>query len=38
MLKKAILILFLALQFGVMVNVSTASMPMPGCFPCDEAR
>jgi hypothetical protein len=36
MLKKALLVLFLAIQFGVIVNVATADAPMPGCFPCND--
>jgi hypothetical protein len=36
MLKKALLVLVLALQFGVIAGRSLAYDPEPGCGPCPE--
>ncbi len=33
-MKKAILVLFLAIQFAGVVSIATASAPWPGCLPC----
>jgi len=35
MLKKVVLVLFLALQFAAVAKVNTNAMPWPECFPCD---
>ncbi len=34
MLKKVLIILALAAQFGVIANKSLAYDPEPGCYPC----
>ena len=36
-MKKAILILILALQFAGVVSIASATSPMPRCFPCPVA-
>ncbi len=33
-MKKAVLVLFLALQFAGAIGIATAELPWPGCFPC----
>lgn len=33
-MKKAILVLFLALQFSGIVSIATAGAPWPDCLPC----
>ena len=38
MLKKALLVLFLALELGAVVNVAVGEVPMPGCFPCKSGK
>ena len=35
MLKKLVLVVFLALQFVAVANVSQKVVPWPDCFPCD---
>lgn len=34
-MKKALVVLFLALQFVAVANVTSNIMPLPRCFPCD---
>jgi hypothetical protein len=34
MLKKALLVFFLAVQFLAVSNVGVQRVPLPGCFPC----
>ena len=36
-MKKAVLVLFLALQFGGVVSIATGMSPLPGCLPCRVA-
>ena len=36
-MRKAILVLFLALQFAGVVSVATATAPWPECYPCRVA-
>lgn len=36
-MKKLFLMLFLALQFTVVANLSLAQDPEPRCFPCPQA-
>ncbi len=35
-MKKALLILVLALQFAGIAGIATASAPWPSCYPCPE--
>ena len=34
MLRKALVVLFLAVQFVIVADVKTNIMPLPRCFPC----
>jgi len=36
-MKKAILILILALQFAGVVSIASATAPLPRCLPCPVA-
>ena len=38
MLKRILMVLILAVQFAVVVQVGSGAVPMPPCFPCDESR
>jgi len=38
MVSKIVFALLLALQFSVAVNVASASIPPPSCFPCPILR
>ena len=35
MLRKALLVLFVAVQFLAIANVGTNIIPRPRCFPCE---
>lgn len=37
-MKKALMVLLLACQFGGVVGVATASAPWPDCGPCKVGR
>jgi hypothetical protein len=38
MVSKIVFALLLALQFSVAVNMASASVPPPSCFPCPILR
>jgi len=39
MLKRIVITLILALQIGAIVNVASAEVPFPQCWPCpDDVR
>ena len=34
MLKKLLIVVFLAVQFAAVANIQTNIVPLPRCFPC----
>lgn len=34
MLKRLIIVVFLAIQFVAVAGIDTKRIPLPGCFPC----
>ena len=34
MLKKLLIVMFLAVQFAAVANVAAPRVPLPPCFPC----
>ncbi len=38
MVRKIVFTLFLALQFSVIANMASASVPPPSCDPCPDVR
>lgn len=38
MVRKIVFALLLALQFSVIANMASASVPPPSCYPCPDLR